>query len=262
MTDTKISIITICLNADRYLEQTITSVINQTLPNKEYIIIDGGSTDDTLDIIKRYDAHIDKWISEPDRGIADAMNKGLSIATGDYILFLHSDDYLIDFSVLERASSYLTDNLDIYFFKVLLVDQGINRESRNRSLCWLTNFKMGSCHQGQLCSTRLFKKVGTFDTSFKISMDYDFILRALRSGAKNSSIDMLLSAMRLTGISSRDDWDSLSARFNEEKDAHFKYCPAAWMRFLYIIYWTLYVPYRKVLYTLNTKKKLFASRPS
>lgn len=254
MINSKISIITVCLNAELYLEQAISSVINQTFPNKEYIIVDGGSTDNTLNITRKYEARIDKWISEPDKGIADAMNKGLSLATGDYILFLHSDDYLIDSSVLQRASSYLEDNMDIYFFKVLLDDQGIHRESRNKALCWLTNFKMGSCHQGQLCSTRLFKELGPLDTSYKIVMDYDFILRALRGGASGRSIDMLLSVMRLTGISSHNDWGNLSYRFKEERLAHFKNCPTRWMRFLYSLYWVLYFPYRKIRYMLDTKK--------
>ena len=178
MSDKKISIITIALNAERYLEQTIASVVNQTYSNREYIIVDGGSTDGTLDIIKKYESEIDNWISEPDKGIADAMNKGIDLATGDYILFLHSDDYLVNSSVLERASEYLGDRFDIFFFQVLHDIHGQNQVSRNRPLGWLTNFKMGSCHQGQLCSIKLFQRIGKFDTSFKIDMDYDFILRA------------------------------------------------------------------------------------
>ena len=88
----KITIVTITYNAERYLEQTITSVIEQTYTNREYIVVDGNSSDGTLDIIKKYESEIDNWISEPDNGIADAMNKGIDLATGDYILFLHSDD--------------------------------------------------------------------------------------------------------------------------------------------------------------------------
>ena len=258
MSGKKISIITITLNAERYLEQTIASVVNQTHSNREYIIVDGGSTDGTLDIIKKYESEIDNWISEPDNGIADAMNKGIDLATGDYILFLHSDDYLVNSSVLERASEYLGDRFDIFFFQVLHDINGQNQVSSNRSLGWLTNFKMGSCHQGQLCSRKLFQRIGKFDTSFKIDMDYDLILRAYRAGASCNSVNMPLAVMRLIGISSRTDWKSLRERFDEERRVHFKNCTTIWMRLLYIFYWMMYLPYRKSLHALNPNKKVFA----
>ena len=258
MSGKKISIITITLNAERYLEQTIASVVNQTYSNREYIIVDGGSTDGTLDIIKKYESEIDNWISEPDNGIADAMNKGIDLATGDYILFLHSDDYLVNSSVLERASEYLGDRFDIFFFQVLHDINGQNQVSSNRSLGWLTNFKMGSCHQGQLCSRKLFQRIGKFDTSFKINMDYDLILRAYRAGASCNSVNMPLAVMRLIGISSRTDWKSLRERFDEERRVHFKNCTSVWMRLLYIFYWMMYLPYRKSLHALNPNKKVFA----
>lgn len=258
MSGKKISIITITLNAERYLEQTIASVVNQTYSNREYIIVDGGSTDGTLDIIKKYESEIDNWISEPDNGIADAMNKGIDLATGDYILFLHSDDYLVNSSALERASEYLGDRFDIFFFQVLHDINGQNQVSSNRSLGWLTNFKMGSCHQGQLCSRKLFQRIGKFDTSFKIDMDYDLILRAYRAGASCNSVNMPLAVMRLIGISSRTDWKSLRERFDEERRVHFKNCSTIWMRLLYIFYWMMYLPYRKSLHALNPNKKVFA----
>ena len=258
MSDKKISIITIALNAERYLEQTIASVVNQTYSNREYIIVDGGSTDGTLDIIKKYESEIDNWISEPDKGIADAMNKGIDLATGDYILFLHSDDYLVNSSVLERASEYLGDRFDVFFFQVLHDIHGQNQVSRNKPLGWLTNFKMGSCHQGQLCSIKLFQRIGKFDTSFKIDMDYDFILRAYRAGVSCNSINMPLAVMRLIGISSRKDWKSLRERFDEERRVHFKNCTTIWMRLFYIFYWMMYLPYRKSLHALNPNKRVLA----
>lgn len=258
MFNPKITIITITYNSERYLEQTITSVIEQTYTNREYIVVDGNSTDGTLDIIKKYESEIDNWISEPDNGIADAMNKGIDLATGDYILFIHSDDYLVNSSVLERASEYLGDRFDIFFFQVLHDINEQNQVSSNRSLGWLTNFKMGSCHQGQLCSRKLFQKIGKFDTSFKIDMDYDLILRAYRTGASCNSVNMPLAVMRLIGISSRTDWKSLRERFDEERRVHSKNCTTIWMRLLYIFYWMMYLPYRKSLYILNPNKRVFA----
>ena len=257
----KITIVTITYNSERYLEQTITSVIEQTYTNREYIVVDGNSSDGTLDIIKKYESEIDNWISEPDNGIADAMNKGIDLATGDYILFLQSDDYLVNSSVLERASEYLVDRFDIFFFQVLHDITGQNQMSSNRSLGWLTNFKMGSCHQGQLCSRKLFQRIGKFDTSFKIDMDYDLILRAYRAGASCNSVNMPLAVMRLIGISSRTDWKSLRERFDEEQRVHFKNCTSVWTRSLYIFYWMMYLPYRKSLYILNPNKRVLALDP-
>jgi glycosyltransferase involved in cell wall biosynthesis len=258
MSGKKISIITITLNAKRYLEQTIASIVNQTYSNMEYIIVDGASTDGTLDIIKKYESEIDNWISEPDKGIADAMNKGIDLATGDYILFLHSDDYLVNSSVLERAAEYLEDRFDIFIFKVLLDVQGQNQVSRNRPLGWLTNFKMGSCHQGQLYSRKLFQRIGNFDTSFKIDMDYDLILRAYRACASCNAVNIPLAVMRLIGISSRTNWKSLRERFDEERRVHFKNCTSFWMRLLYIFYWMMYLPYRKSLHILKLNKRVLA----
>jgi glycosyltransferase involved in cell wall biosynthesis len=242
--DHKISIITISLNASKYIEQTILSIINQTWSNKEYIIIDGGSTDGTLDIIKKYESKIDRYVSEPDDGIADAMNKGVDFATGDYILFVHSDDYLLNSTILERASSFLNSEFDLYIFPVILKNKNTNKKSTARTLNFWTNFKMGSCHQGQLCSKKLFDRIGAFNINYNIVMDYDFILRAYRADVQSCSINIPLAVMRLTGISSRTDWKSLQERFQEEKRVHLNNCPTDWMRSLYAMYWALYLPYR------------------
>lgn len=241
----KISIVTITLNSKPCLEQTITSVINQSYSNIEYIIIDGGSTDGTLDIIKQYESKIDLWISESDKGIADAMNKGLSLATGEYILFLHSDDYLLDSSVLEKAAMYLTDSHDIVMFSIVLERNGKRWTAKSRGLNFWINFKTGIFHQSVFCSKSLFQKIGTFDNQFHIVMDYDFFLRAHKANIHAKCVDIPLSLMRLIGISSQLDWPSLRERFIEERKVHAKHCTNYWMRALYLVYWALYFPYRK-----------------
>ncbi|MFC1680187.1 glycosyltransferase family 2 protein [Pseudomonadota bacterium] len=250
--ENKLSIITLTLNSEKFLEQTITSIENQTYKNIEHIIIDGGSTDDTLHIIEKHKKNSNLWSSEPDNGIADAMNKGLGMATGDYILFLHSDDYLIDPRALERVSRYLNDDIDIYMFQVVLEDQGGQRLSCNKSLGWWTNFKISSCHQGHICSINLFRNIGRFNTRYKIVMDYDFILRAYRAQIKSCAINIPVSVMRLSGISSKNDWQNLKARFLEERHVHFEHCPSVSMWLLYKIYWMFYLPYRKFSYFLST----------
>ena len=103
----KVSIITVCKNSERFLASTIESVINQSYKNIEYIIIDGASTDSTCEIIKRYESNISFWMSEPDDGMYHAINKGLRIASGDYILILNSDDMLAAKETIEQVSKII-----------------------------------------------------------------------------------------------------------------------------------------------------------
>jgi len=250
----KISIITITWNSERYIEETITSVANQTYPNIEYIIIDGGSTDATLDIIKKYEPKIDRWISEPDGGIADAMNKGLALATGDYILFLHSDDYLLNPSVVEQAVPHLTAPYDIVMFNIILERNSRKTLSIPRGLNKWINFKTGVYHQSVFCSNKLFKQIGIFDTQFKIVMDYDFFLRAYKTNTISKKINLPISVMRQVGLSARQDWQGLKARFLEEKQVHVKNNNNPLMRLLYTFYWSLYFPYRRVRYLCAGKQ--------
>ena len=124
-----ISIITVVFNGEKYLEETIQSVINQTYSNVEYIIIDGGSTDGTLDIIKKYEKKIDYWVSEKDKGIYDAMNKGIDVASGEWINFMNASDIFYNSDVLKYtfnkklkdnyaviAGTYILKNRDLVFF--------------------------------------------------------------------------------------------------------------------------------------------------
>jgi len=239
----KISVITICYNSRLYIEHTIRSVIDQDYDNVEYIVIDGGSTDGTVEIIKRYDDQIDKWISEPDNGIADAMNKGIRLATGDYVIFIHSDDYFVDSTSLESAVGEIDGSYDMYIFQVISKFAEHESLSQNNDFGKLTNFKMGSCHQGHLVKRSLFDKSGFFDLKFKICMDYDFVLRSYRNGAKALSVDLPISVMRMTGISSRTDRAGLCERFSEEKMVHLKNCSSATMRLFYVFYWFCYPLY-------------------
>ncbi len=241
-----ITVITVCYDAETYIEQTIQSVIAQSYAEIEYIIVDGASTDGTLGIIEKYAEKIAKWISEPDRGIADAMNKGLALASGDLILFLHADDYLVDETAIERAVRHMLDEHDIYAFNIFFSRSGELELRRPRGFDWRINVKFGMCHQGLVCRRRLFKDIGIFDPDLKIDMDYEFFLRAYRRGAKLKLIDLPLAVMRDTGISSRTDWPSLRQRFLEEKRIHFRYCRGFFMRGIYQLYWAAYLPYRRL----------------
>jgi glycosyltransferase involved in cell wall biosynthesis len=121
----KVAIITVCLNSEKTIEQTIRSVINQTYPNIEYIIIDGESTDGTLEIIDKYKDKITKVINEKDHGTYDAMNKGLKFDSGDIIYFLNAGDYLYDFSIIEKIVSLFTkdNSLEMIYADVIYYDE-------------------------------------------------------------------------------------------------------------------------------------------
>ncbi len=244
-----ISVITVVFNGDLYLEQCIESVVAQTYELLEYLVIDGGSTDGSVDIIKKYEANIDFWISEPDKGISDAMNKGVANATGNYVVFIHADDYLHTNFTIARIVSYLSSTTDILLADILFGESHRRCKSRGFN-CWF-NLKTGVLHQGVICNRLLFDKYGGFDIGLTIAMDYDFFLRLYRYGVKAEYCDEILSVMSDTGISSRLDWLSLSARFNEERIVHQKNCNSPIPKMFYNIYGVIYIIYRRILYESN-----------
>ncbi len=236
-----ISIVTVCLNAEGHIEQTIQSVLAQTWPRLEYIVVDGGSTDGTLAIINRYKNRIAHVISEKDEGIAHAMNKGLARAAGDYVLFLQADDYFKDKKSLEKVLRW-ADQADLIACAIEFGPSAFLHQPRGFTF-WF-NFK-GMPHQGILCRRSLLNDLHGFDQQFGICMDYDFLLRACRRGARLVKVPEVLAVMRDTGISSRRDWRSLKKRFDEERLAHEKNCPSTLMGIIYRVYWFCYLPYRR-----------------
>ncbi|MDJ0952219.1 MAG: glycosyltransferase family 2 protein [Acidimicrobiia bacterium] len=239
----KISIVTAAYNAERYIADTIDSVTSQSYRNYEYIVVDGASSDATMDIVRERADGIDHIVSEPDDGISDAMNKGLELVTGEYVLFLHADDYLVGPSALEDAAPLLAEPIEA--FRLFheqedgeLVAPRMPREG------WLTNFKWGLYHQSVLCRTSLLRDLGGFDTSLRVSMDYDLFLRAYRQGVRAGIHDLPLSVMRRTGISSQRDRAALRERFREEKLIHERYAGNLGRRAIYTAYWIAYPIYR------------------
>ncbi len=182
----KISVITVSLNADAAIEQAIKSVCSQSYDNIEYIIIDGGSTDKTVEIIQRYEDKIAYWVSEPDNGLYDAMNKGLDHCTGDVVAFLGSDDYY-PAGALEYVAGYFenTEELDVLCGEVLVDKCGELCEHYNP---WEENPKrlregfMWYCHQGVFSRRTCFEQCGVFNTEYEIVADYDWLLRVYNSG--------------------------------------------------------------------------------
>jgi len=240
------SIITVSYNAEKHIEQCIQSVLAQTYPYVEHWVIDGASTDNTVNIIRRYTPQLAGWLSEPDKGIADAMNKGLAQISGDYVLFLHADDYLYSHDSLGQLIPYMQSSESLYVCDVLFGNPEVKLRRQVSGWHLGMNFKNKICHQGFLCDRKVFKHEGCFDTQFKISMDYDVLLRLYRRGYKLHYIPHVLSVMRDNGISSRRDWTTLKKRFREEQLIQQKNTPHWSMKWIYSGYWFLYWPYRYI----------------
>ena len=247
-----ITIVTVVLNGQKYLEHTIRSVLDQDYPHVEYIIIDGGSTDGTLDIIRRYESRISYWVSEPDSGIADAMNKGILKSSGQYLLFLHSDDYLCSNSVIRKAVEKMWKKYDLHSFPIYYESNGHRLLRRSRGFNPLINLKTVFYHQGVFFHSDIFKRLGFYDTSFRIAMDYEYFLRSYRTGAKSVVHNTPpVSVMRDTGVSSKKDWASLRKRFEEEKRIHRKHSNSLFFKYFYQFYWVSYMSYRNILLLVN-----------
>lgn len=180
MLSTKISIITVVYNAVATIEQTILSVVKQDYSNIEYIIVDGGSTDGTLDIVKKYEEKIALWLSEPDHGIYDAMNKGLTYATGDYIYYLGADDCLLAPTSISQVVSFLQDNpeVDVLCTSVMMVDTVYRIEKVYSSDFSEADVLSGynTPHQGMFVRREILQK-HRFDASYHIAADYKNFLK-------------------------------------------------------------------------------------
>ena len=187
----KFSIITVAYNASQVLKKTILSVINQTYNPIEYIIIDGGSSDGTVDLIRQYQSGLHYWISEPDKGIYDAMNKGLRVATGDYVWFLNAGDTLQHHHIVSDVAlkTEQAGQPDILYGETDLMDSvgrvfAKRRLKTPRNLTW-KSFRMGMlvCHQAFIVKRSI---VPAYDTQYRFSADFDWCIRCLKEAEKRS----------------------------------------------------------------------------
>jgi glycosyltransferase involved in cell wall biosynthesis len=221
----KLSIITVVLNGEKSLEKTILSVINQSYPNIEYIIIDGASSDGTIDIIKKYQNRISKWISEPDKGVYDAMNKGIGLSSGELIGIINSDDHyapeifnnIVDL-YLKNHCKCIAGNLDL-----------INNEGEtinNIKYCkkYVKRIMKGgpASHPTIFVPREIYQIVGLFDTNYRIAADFEWQIRGIvKYKVEYAFIDDTVAYMKIGGISS-----GLSNRYSVIKEIfqiRFKY---------------------------------------
>ncbi|MBU2699182.1 glycosyltransferase involved in cell wall biosynthesis [Sporomusaceae bacterium BoRhaA] len=203
----KISIITATFNSEKFLEDTICSIISQSYPNIEHIIIDGGSTDKTLQIVDKYADKIAKVISEPDDGIYDAFNKGIDLATGDVIFFLNSDDYLADNKIIEEVLNVFRfdPRVNIVYGNVTFIDEKSKYESIVGQLTTVEDLKQGRMlpFAGFFVRKKLFKQYGQFDLSYKITADFNFVSKCfLNEPEATFYIDKVIAFFRTGGLSS------------------------------------------------------------
>lgn len=203
-----VSIITATLNSEKHLERSIQSVLGQDYPNIEYIIIDGGSQDGTTAIIEKYSDNITYWTTEKDEGIYDAWNKGLALAKGDWIGFLGSDDkYYPDAisSYVNKINALSIKELDYVSSKVELVDP-LQKPLRIIGKPWnwdLFKIYMNVAHVGSLHAKHYFQKYGNYNMNYKITGDYELLLRA-KENLIAGFWDGVTVQMQVAGISSRN----------------------------------------------------------
>ena len=219
-TNPTFSIITVTYNAGKVLEDTIQSVISQTYRNVEYIIVDGGSKDNTLEIIDKYSKHISKMVSEPDKGLYDAMNKGIRMATGDYLCFLNAGDKFHEKETLQQIAETLKDKElpDVIYGETAIVDETgkflhMRRLSTPERLNW-KSFKQGMlvCHQAFLAKRELALKY-PYDMQYRFSADFDWCIRIMKEAKCLHNTRLTLIDYLNEGMTTRNHKASLKERF-------------------------------------------------
>ena len=201
-----ITVVTVVLNGEKYLEEAILSIINQTYDNVEYIIIDGGSTDGTIDIIRKYEDLIDFWISEKDSGIYSAMNKGIALSRGDFVGFMGSNDYLYLNSLEKIARASEKNTIDYTVGPVDIIKENGELEEKILVLPnFLSNnryiFDMATHHLSFYISRKIINDIKFFDENLKIRSDYDMTIKVISSSKNYFSFIDSIGAFRKGGIS-------------------------------------------------------------
>lgn len=278
-----LSIITINRNNSVGLSKTIESVLSQTFVDFEYIVVDGASTDNSYDVINdklssKGESVVNgiqvKWISEPDNGVYNAMNKGIRMAIGDYLLFLNSGDYLVDKMVLEKVFS-LNCSADILC--------GRCDVSENGKVVWTSNppdfvtfgtlYNVGLAHQSTFIKRSLFQTLGLYREDFNYNSDIDFWYRSIiLNGATTQGLNLVISDYNLDGISSKEyqtveykkeiqvilaqaNFDRFRPDYDAWKDDRKNMEVLYWVRSKKLFYRIIIIIYKLISYLSRAKKK-------
>ena len=216
MFEPKLSVVTIVYNNVRDIERTMLSVLEQTYTHIEYIIVDGLSTDGTLDVISKYRDRISKLISEKDKGIYDAMNKGLAMATGDYVIFMNSGDEFYDAETVTAVFAS-ADDADIYYGETEMIDDtgqslGQRRHHAPAAFTW-RDFKYGMSISHQAIYIRR-SLTEPYDNRYQLSADIDWIIRAAKKVKKIVNVNRYVAKYLVGGMSKKRHRQSLQERFD------------------------------------------------
>ena len=204
-----VSIVTVCLNAEKHVRSAIESVLAQTYADIEYLVVDGGSTDATLDIVRELEPRFAgrmRWVSESDVGLYDAMNKGIGLAAGDLIGIVNADDLLTPEAVATVVATWQAQpEAGVVFGGTCTIDEVGDVVLDMPAPAEVTPEAMGEgmvfCHQSMFVTAETYRTLGTYDTSFRILADYEFVMRCLRGGVVFALADARLSRFRLGGVS-------------------------------------------------------------
>lgn len=197
-----LTVITVAYNAEHSIEQTILSVAAQSAKGIEHLVIDGASKDGTVTILQRLSHHIDHWVSEPDRGIYHAMNKGIAIARGEWIMFLNADDYFKDAGSAELLLRAADASVSIVAGQTLIKYADGERPFR-RSRRFGLMLQLPFMHPSTIVRRSAVESCGPFDTRYRLAADCDFFLRLISQGHRYRCIDEVVTVMRDGGASRR-----------------------------------------------------------
>lgn len=205
----KMSIITVCYNCENNIEETIKSVLIQKYKNIEYILVDGKSNDNTVEIIKKYTGESNniRYISENDKGIYDAMNKGIKMSTGDIVFFLNSGDVFFDENVvLKIVECFKKDNFDVLYGNVIKCYNTGNALIKSPELNNYTFlFNQLICHQAIFAKKSIFSIVGNFNIEYNLCADFDWIIRCIKNKVKFKHINTVITFYEMDGITANKD---------------------------------------------------------
>ncbi len=238
-----LSIITIVYNNAKGIERTLLSVLNQTYKPIEYIVIDGGSDDGTLDILQKYETSISKFISEPDKGIYDAMNKGLALATGDYVLFMNSGDEIYAPDTVEKVFA-CADNADIYYGETEMINNKLESLGRRRhkapdEFTW-KSFKYGMNISHQAIYVKRSLTIPYNQSNYQLSADIDWILNIAKRSSKIVNTRQYVAKYLVGGMSKKKHLQSLKERYQIFKE-YYGFIPNLFNHFIIAInlcfYW-------------------------
>ncbi len=212
----KVSVITVVYNAGDVFETTLKSVRDQKYVHVEYIVVDGGSKDNTLELIEKYKEGISKWISESDEGLYSAMNKGLNLATGDYVLFLNAGDLFFDDEVLERIFATPQTLSDVYYGETMIIDAkgreiGMRRLKAPEVLTWKSLIDgMLVCHQSFIVKKSIAPE---YNLKYKIAADYDWMMNCLKNARTITNTHLIISKFLDGGLNKQNIRKALKERF-------------------------------------------------